>query len=1091
MRNFTKLTSLLVLLLILLMTCPGAEAQGWRNDEMEVRVTLHSRQDAAELAGLHLNGDIYTDYALMYVTPAELEQIRGTGLQYKVTKEDLNTYYRDFWETRDDYHTYEEIVYIMDSLAEAMPGLVMKKVYGESLGGRELSALKISDNVTVDENEAEVAFDGNIHGDEITGGENAIRFARWLCQQYDQNATITNLINNREIWIYPLVNPDGRANMTRYNNNGVDLNRDWGYIWNGEGSSFGPYSQPESKALRQMVLDNQFSIHMTFHSGIELFLYPWYFYEVPSPDNDQVEELAYIYASTSGYDDLETGPGTSLYPTTGSTAEAYYGVKGSLGIVMELAYNKQPPASQIGYYFDINLQPCIHLIEYAGYGVEGTVTDAETGDPVSAVVYVGNTLPCYADPEVGDFHKFMMPGTYTLTVMANGYQTKVVSNVNVEELTSTVVDVQLDPEVQQSIYQVCASQRPDAYSEYEQPSWKIIGPPDNISYSLGRNGWIVFDMETLVLDGSGSDLIVFEGDATAEGYELFAGTSIDGPWSLVGEGTGTTEFDLANSSLSEARYFKIQDDGDGNNNADAGFELDAAQSISSIAGPYILMEELVVDDSQGNNNGQVDPGETADLIVTLKNIGTEDALNVLGEMLTGDEYIDILTAEPQDYGNMPTGQSATATFTITADEQVPAGHTAALELSYTGDNGLSGSKYIELLFPDYCMPTANCSYGDGFSGFALEQINNMNNGCSTGGYGNFTDMSATLTAGETYTVQWTSDYGDQNASLWIDLNSDKEFSAEEMLIADFNLVNSGQVYSTDFTLPETTLPGEYRLRIRANWLDSSADPCAIFSYGETEDYTVVVEGGNAIIPAFTADLTEFCAGGQVQFTDQSQGTITDWNWAFPGGDPETSSAQNPLVTYAQPGTFDVSLTASNGSNTETITYEGFIEVHALPEVQFDAIGDMCINWPAYQLTEGSPAGGTYSGPGVDNGWFTPEVAGLGTHTITYTYTDEFGCMDMAEQNVYVDACTGIGETAAKSLVRPNPSDGNFEISFAVPLQNAHIRIVNAMGQIVDEMKDVDAAKGSAVSVHLADAGPGLYLLIVDGSGLQPVRIMIE
>jgi carboxypeptidase T len=309
----------------------SATAQGWRPMEMEIKVTLNSYDDAKLLGDLKLNGDIYHEYALMYVTPEELTRVEATGLKFRYTKENLNEYYRDFWETREAYHNYTEIIALMDSLATALPDLVKKTVLGTSVQGRELSALTITQNVNQYNSKPKVAFDGNIHGDEIGGGENMIRFARWLCKQYSINPEITNLLNTREVWIFPLVNPDGRVSMSRYNANGVDLNRDGGYLWDAAGGSPGAYSQPESKALRQMFYENEFNIHITYHSGIELFLYPWYFRTNPCPDNSQVTTLADVYVSNSGYTNLPSGPGTSLYPTNGSTAEAFYGVMGSHG----------------------------------------------------------------------------------------------------------------------------------------------------------------------------------------------------------------------------------------------------------------------------------------------------------------------------------------------------------------------------------------------------------------------------------------------------------------------------------------------------------------------------------------------------------------------------------------------------------------------------------------------------------------------------------------------------------------------------------------------------------------------------------------
>ncbi len=1060
---------------LLLSTC--LQSQGWRPEEMEIRVNISSREEAKLLGDLRLNGDIYPEYALMYVTPDELKRVHSAGLKYEITKENLNEYYKDFWETREEYHNYQQIIALMDSLATALPNLVKKTIYGQSVQGRQLAALTITQNVNQHNSRPRVAFDGNIHGDEIGGGENTIRFARWLCQQYAINPTITNLLNTREVWIFPLVNPDGRVNMSRYNSNGVDLNRDAGYLWDGEGSSPGPFSQPESKAVRQMFYNNPFNIHLTYHSGIELFLYPWFNRTDPCPDNSQVLTLASVYVSSSGYSNLPSGPGTSLYPTTGSTAESFYGVMGSHGIVMELSSDKQPPPSQLMYYFNINLTPMVKMIEYSGYGVGGTVTNAVTGEPIQAAVYIGNTLPCYTHPVGGDFHKFMVAGTYNIKVKANGYQTKVINNIAVTNLAYTSVAIQLDPEPHHSLFRVCATRIPGGGNMADPgTTWNAIGQPDNLNYSIGKSGWIVFDMLDLVVDGPGDDIIVFEGDATSEGFTMYAGSTMDGPWISLGNGSGTTSFDFAGTGISEARFFRILDDGDGQANAaGAGFDLDAVQALSSINGPYILLTDYQISDPAGNNNGRLDPGETADMTISLKNIGTEDALNVNGVLSSADPNITILTSEPQPFGNLQVNQTATALFEVMADEDIPAGHVSTLSLNYTGDNGLSGVKFIDLTFPDYCYPTANCSFGDGFTGFSLLGINNMNSGCSPNGYGNYTQMSATLDPGNTYTVSWKTGYSDQYATLWIDLNSDKLFTADERLVNDFNLVNVGTVYTTNFSLPVNIMPGEKRLRIRANWQESSADPCSNFSYGETEDYTVIITG-DILVANFTADITSFCQSGEVQFTDNSQGNVTGWNWQFPGGEPQASTLQNPAVYYGNPGSYDVSLTISGSTSSTTINKPGFIQVRSLPEVSFGAVPDICINYPPYQLTEGMPAGGIYSGPGVVSGWFYPELAGLGIHTLHYSYTDLNGCENSAEQLVLVDACTGIHEPGIGFSISPNPGAGVFTISCNESISNCNIEVINAKGEKVYLELKTEIRSHQTFQINLTHLPGGIYLI---------------
>jgi len=1090
--NLSSLTKKIALLIVAMaFVALSSTAQGWRPMEMEIKITLNSFEEAKTLGDLRLNGDIYHEYALMYVTPDELQKVEQTGLQFQITKENLNEYYRDFWETREAYHNYAEIIALMDSLATALPDLVKKTVLGTSVQGRELSALTITQNVNQYNSRPKVAFDGNIHGDEIGGGENMIRFARWLCQQYSFNPEIINLLNTREVWIFPLVNPDGRISMSRYNANGVDLNRDGGYLWDAAGGSPGAYSQPESKALRKMFYENEFNIHISYHSGIELFLYPWYFRTNPCPDNSQVTTLADVYVSNSGYANLPSGPGTSLYPTNGCTAEAYYGVMGSHGIVMEISSNKQPPPSQLMYYFNINLQPMVKIIEYAGYGVGGTITDAVTGEPVRAAVYIGNTLPCYSNETGGDFHKFMVAGTYNIKVKANGYQTKVVSNVSVANLSYTTVDIELEPEQHLSIFRVCATRIPGGNMADPGKSWDVIGPPDNQFYSIGKNGWIVFDMQDLVVDGPGDDIIVFEGDAIPEGFTLYAGATMDGPWVLIGEGYGTTSFDFAGTTVSEARFFRIVDDGDGQANvAGAGFDLDAVQALSSINGPYILLTDYTINDQSGNNNGQLDPGETAEITVVLKNIGAEDALNITGTLTTEDPSITIFTTNPQSFGDLLMNQTGEATFTLMADEDIPAGHVAILALSFSGDNGISGVKYIQLNFPDYCYPTANCSFGDGFTGFSLLTISNMNSGCSPNGYGDFTSLSATLDPGESYTVTWQTGYSNQYACLWIDLNSDKEFSASELLINDFQMSASGTIYTTNFTVPENVMPGEKRMRIRANWQNSAASPCSNFTYGETEDYTVIITG-EMLIADFTADITSFCQEGEVHFSDNSTGAVSSWAWQFPGGEPSTSNDASPVIFYDTPGSYDVTLTVTGAQNNHTSHKPGFITVHHLPEVIFTQIPNQCINYQPFELTQGSPAGGAYTGAGVMEGWFYPEIAGLGIHELTYSFTDENGCENQAEQTVLVDVCAGIDEQQIGFAIYPNPGKGTFVMIPNVSLSNTSIEVFNTAGQITISLKEITLIAGEPFILELSHLQTGVYLIKTGSAASGGAKLIIE
>ena len=668
---------------------------GWRENEKEIKVYIKSQSQANILHQLHLNGDFYKDFAILYVIPSELKRIESTGLKFEILKEDLNKYYANFWDNKDAYHSYQEIIDLMDSLATAFPGICSKTVYGTSIEGRELSALKISDNVTVDEAEAEIMFDGGIHGDEVGAAENCIRFARHLCVEYGNNPEITTLINTREIWIYCMVNPDGRVSNSRYNANGVDLNRDWGYMWDGWGSSTGAYSQLESKALRNCMYNNQFVVHTTYHSGTEFISCPWSYRPDHCPDYDQIIQLAGVYSSTSGYPNLQYGQGcTGMYPINGSSKDSNYGVNGSISWSMEISYSKHPPASQIMLYYNYNEPSMIAMIEYSGYGLEGTVTDANTGNPIAAIIKVNDYFPTYSDPTAGDYHKYVLSGTYSITVLANNYQTQTINDIVVDDLSSTVTNFQLQPDTSQYIYKFSSSRIPDNNHADEGNTPAVFGAPDDIFYSIGKNGWVVLDMQYPIADGPGNDFIVHEGDDTPEGYVCFVALSMDGPWVSLGAGNGSTEFDLANAFINNIQFIKIDDDGDGTANVnDAGFDLDAIEVIDNTSGMYLLLSNYIVDDEGGNGNGKIDPGETVDIIVTLINNGDYIAQNVTGVIDADTTYITIDNSTA-NFGTIAICDTATETFTITAKDTVPAGQNLDINLNVSSNNGTYTNSYV-------------------------------------------------------------------------------------------------------------------------------------------------------------------------------------------------------------------------------------------------------------------------------------------------------------------------------------------------------------------------------------------------------------
>ncbi|OYT15891.1 MAG: hypothetical protein B7C24_10605, partial [Bacteroidetes bacterium 4572_77] len=139
---------------------------------------------------------------------------------------------------------------------------------------------------------------------------------------------------------------------------------------------------------------------------------------------------------------------------------------------------------------------------------------------------------------------------------------------------------------------------------------------------------------------------------------------------------------------------------------------------------------------------------------------------------------------------------------------------------------------------------------------------------------------------------------------------------------------------------------------------------------------------SAMTANFSADITILCAGGQVQFSDASTGEPDSWSWVFEGGDPETSTAQNPIVVYAEAGDFDVQLSVDNGSESDTYLLENYIHVAPQPQPVISGETDVCENNAKEYMVDYSE-GNTYEWA-VSGGSI---VDGAGTNQITVLWGD--------------------------------------------------------------------------------------------------------
>ncbi|MFQ5511741.1 MAG: M14 family zinc carboxypeptidase [Candidatus Krumholzibacteriia bacterium] len=234
------------------------------------------------------------------------------------------------------------------------PTLAARETIGQSIEGRNIYALKISDNVSIDEAEPEVLYMGNHHARELMSVDIPLRFAVYLLINYGTDAAVTNMVDNREIYFAPMINPDGHVYVeqnhadpwwtwwrkNRRDNGdgtfGVDLNRNYGYAWGYDdlGSSPFPssqvyrglnaFSEPETQAVRDFCIGRNFSLAFSYHSYGELLLFGWgYIYDY-TPDHGVFLAMGDSLASSNGYFVGNPAMG-AIYLVNGDTDDWAYG----------------------------------------------------------------------------------------------------------------------------------------------------------------------------------------------------------------------------------------------------------------------------------------------------------------------------------------------------------------------------------------------------------------------------------------------------------------------------------------------------------------------------------------------------------------------------------------------------------------------------------------------------------------------------------------------------------------------------------------------------------------------------------------------
>ena len=352
--------------LLLVLVTGSVSISGISNDEPTslikdlVRIDI-TQDDVILPQNVEVVAENQGEYIDIIIPRDRLSELSDNQISFTTRIADMDAYHAAFM---GSYHTFPQVESIIEGIAENYSDIVNLFSIGTSYEGRSQWCLEISDNPGEDENEPEVLFMGLHHAREWPTVEICLRIANNLTAGYGTNATITNLVNSRRIWIVPCVNPDGyvwchdlshdwrknRHYFPQYGTYGVDLNRnyygssngeikgEWGTIGDGSVTHSpgdevycgpGPASELEIQAVTDFIIGHEICALISWHTYQEELYWPWGYTSSTTPD------ATYMGAIGTGIAQRitrQSGSGTytpqqayGLYPTTGDTIDSMYG----------------------------------------------------------------------------------------------------------------------------------------------------------------------------------------------------------------------------------------------------------------------------------------------------------------------------------------------------------------------------------------------------------------------------------------------------------------------------------------------------------------------------------------------------------------------------------------------------------------------------------------------------------------------------------------------------------------------------------------------------------------------------------------------
>ena len=405
----------------------------------QIEISLTEGQSRSALQELDLDilsSDQRGEKLIALASDKDLERLREGGFNFSIQIEDLQKWYAErsandslksqsapalgqwlsppFGQgSMGGYYTYSEYVSVINQIHDAYPAIVTSpNSIGLSLQGRPLLAVSISDNPGVSEGEPELRMDALHHAREPMSMHTLLWYMLYLVENYGTDPVATYLVERREQWFIPMVNPDGYAynesvapnggglwRKNRRNNGngttGVDLNRNydsnWGYDSIGSSPNSGsqtyrgtaPASEPEVAAMANFISSHNFSTALSMHSYSNLWLRPWGYDSVVSPAEPQMAELGALATEFNQYSSTQA---VSLYPANGTTIDYDHELNGAFSYTPEIGSSADgfwPAPSRIVPLADENLEALIRTALAASVYLHATnlvLTEVGDGD---------------------------------------------------------------------------------------------------------------------------------------------------------------------------------------------------------------------------------------------------------------------------------------------------------------------------------------------------------------------------------------------------------------------------------------------------------------------------------------------------------------------------------------------------------------------------------------------------------------------------------------------------------------------------------------------------------------------------------------